>query len=817
MFGLRLKGRPGRWSLRTRLLLPISTLVLLAVIGLVVIGDLAVRREVSGILDERGSAILKGVDQHVQQARRDSARAAGLIVARPELELAVEQGDLVSLERILPPLMEMWKLDRVAIYSGSGQDVLQLGRQGNLPDEKVIVERGLLGVINSSASIDDTGLVVQAAAPVEGHHGITGIVVVGKRLTGVGLQALRDQDGAELAMVYQGRVVDTTVTHPALRRALQAALNPATTETGTADGELEGFQFHATVSTLGADGRLIALVPARQLSQALSYRNQMVLFGAILLEAALLLVGLLVARSITRPLQAIVTATAEMVQGNYDRRAKPSPIRELNDLAKMVNYLAQDLEIQLAKLGRMAYRDPVSNLPNRSLFMERLTKALAKADQQGTAVAVMFLDLDNFKVINDSLGHQAGDQMLVAVAQRLRTSMRPDDTVARLGGDEFTILLENATDVEDATRLADRIAERFQVPFNVGGHDVFSTVSIGIALSTPGQTQPDELLRDADVAMYRAKTSGKAHYAVFDRSMNAQAMERLELELDMRRAIGQDEFRVYYQPIVQLETGKITEVEALVRWEHPQRGLVSPAQFIPLAEETGLIVAIGEWVLETACRQAVVWQTLYPNNAPQVMSVNLSARQFQQPKLVETVAEVLRTTGLEPHRLKLEITESVMMADMEGTIATLHKLRGLGARLAIDDFGTGYSSLAYLKRFPIDTLKIDKSFVNELGRDPESTAIVHAVLAFAKALSLTTTAEGVQTIQQLQHLRSLDCERGQGYFFARPLTSEALAALLESVPHWKHDDTWLAMGEPSLPRVALATHPYAADNISRVA
>jgi predicted signal transduction protein with EAL and GGDEF domain len=360
----------------------------------------------------------------------------------------------------------------------------------------------------------------------------------------------------------------------------------------------------------------------------------------------------------------------------------------------------------------------------------------------------------------------------------LQACLRPVDTAARLGGDEFTILLEDISDITQVTRLAERIAETLAAPCNLDGHELSTTTSIGIALSTSSQDRPEVLLANADAAMYRAKANGKTRYELFEESMNAGAMDRLQLEIALRRALKCDEFRVHYQPIVSLQTGEIVEVEALVRWEHPLRGLVPPDEFIPLAEETGLIVPIGQLVLKQACEQAHAWQAQYPSDPPLVMSVNLSARQFQHPTLVEDIAQVLQQTGLQRRVLKLEITESVVMQKAESTVTTLRKLKDLGIQLAIDDFGTGYSSLSYLKRFPVDTLKIDRAFVDGLGQDPHDTAIVEAVIALAKALNLSVTAEGIETAEQRSRLRLMGCDLGQGYYFDRPLAPEALSRRL---------------------------------------
>jgi EAL domain-containing protein (putative c-di-GMP-specific phosphodiesterase class I) len=360
----------------------------------------------------------------------------------------------------------------------------------------------------------------------------------------------------------------------------------------------------------------------------------------------------------------------------------------------------------------------------------------------------------------------------------LRASLRPGDTAARLGGDEFVILLEDLTDSGDSESVAQRVLDQLRTPFALEDREVFMGASLGIALAGSDDLMPDDLLRRADVAMYAAKTRGKGHFQMYERSMDGRPLERLELEADLRRALEREEFHLYYQPIVELRTGRIRGVEALLRWHHPERGLVSPGQFIPLAEETGLIVPLGRWALREACRQAQQWRTVIPQELGPVMSVNLSGRQFQHPRLIEDVAEALRATGLPAGLLKLEITESVAMDAGVGTIQTLQALKGLGVQLAIDDFGTGYSSLAYLKRFPVDTLKIDKSFVDGLGHDQQDTAIVRSVVALARSLSLNVTAEGVETVEQLDELCAAACDDGQGYYFARPQPGQRLLASL---------------------------------------
>jgi len=433
------------------------------------------------------------------------------------------------------------------------------------------------------------------------------------------------------------------------------------------------------------------------------------------------------------------------------------------------------------QLLQSAFFDALTGLPNRAFFSDRLHQAATRAKRQGDRLfAVLFLDLDRFKVVNDSLGHMTGDQLLIEVAQRLQACLGPDDTLAHLSGDEFAILLENIQEIDDAISMAERVQEAVKVPFNLNGHEVFTTLSIGIALSTIDYQKPDNLLRDADTAMYRAKSLGKARYEIFTLAMHVHAVTLLQLESDLRRAMRRQEFRVHYQPIVALESNKVIGFEALARWQHPTRGLVSPAEFIPVAEETNLIVPIGWWVLEAACQQMRSWQTQFPTTASWAMSVNLSGKQIAQPDFVERIHQILSATGLSPQCLKLEITESVLMQNPEVITALFLQLRDLGIRLSIDDFGTGYSSLAYLHHFPIDTLKIDRSFVKSVDTDVEKLAIIRTIVTLAWNLGMDVIAEGVETAKQLAQLKALNCEAGQGYFFAKPMDDEAAATFIQT-------------------------------------
>jgi diguanylate cyclase (GGDEF)-like protein len=436
------------------------------------------------------------------------------------------------------------------------------------------------------------------------------------------------------------------------------------------------------------------------------------------------------------------------------------------------------------QLLHQAFHDRLTGLPNRGLFMDRLEHALVRRPREGETIAVLFLDLDNFKVINDSLGHRAGDQLLLTMAERLQTCVREGDTVARLGGDEFTVLLEHITDLTDAILVAQRIAEQSLTLYTIGDREVSVTASIGIAIPGEEGETADDLIRNADIAMYEAKRRGKARYEVFAAPMTVRAHERLELEIELRRAIERGEFVLHYQPVVDLRTGRIVEVEALIRWRHPLRGLLPPADFISIAEETGAMIDIGGWVLRRACRRLQQWQQEFPAPAgqrPLTMSVNLSTRQFLQPTLVDTVREVLDETGIEPQTLKLEVSERVIMEDATSAIATLRDLRALGIKLAIDDFGTGYSSLSYLQRLPVNRVKIDQSFVRELLSRVQPVPIVRAIIAMAHSLQLEVLAEGVEEETQRSILLAEGCDQAQGYLFGRPMPAAEFEKLLRAI------------------------------------
>jgi diguanylate cyclase (GGDEF)-like protein/PAS domain S-box-containing protein len=441
---------------------------------------------------------------------------------------------------------------------------------------------------------------------------------------------------------------------------------------------------------------------------------------------------------------------------------------------------AVDRNLVEAEVRHRALHDPLTALPNRALALDRLENALARRRRDGRAVAVLLADLDQFKLVNDSLGHAAGDDLLIALAPRLHDAVRPSDTVARLGGDEFLIICEQLDGAHEAIRVAERVAQAITQPIVLSTGEHFISASIGIAVADSANALPEDLLRDADAAMYRAKERGRGRYELFDEVLRKRVLLRLRTENELRRGLEQGELRVVYQPVVELAGGSVTAVEALVRWQHPQRGLLDPVDFIPVAEDSGLIGALGDWVLTAACRDGAEWQRRFPRPEPLLVCVNTSARQLANAAFPARVADTMSRQGLAPGSLALEITETVLMEEAHAPMTVLASLREYGLRLMLDDFGTGYSSLAYLKRFPLDVLKIDRSFIAGLGRDEEDSAIVAAIVQMARTLGLTVVAEGVERPEQLERLRELDCDRAQGRLIAEPMPAAEVERLMES-------------------------------------
>ncbi|MDP4006728.1 bifunctional diguanylate cyclase/phosphodiesterase [Methylobacterium sp. NEAU K] len=429
-----------------------------------------------------------------------------------------------------------------------------------------------------------------------------------------------------------------------------------------------------------------------------------------------------------------------------------------------------------ARADEMARLDPLTGLPNRLLLRERLAEALARLQRTGEACALLLIDLDRFKPVNDTLGHPIGDALLEKVADRLRSTVRPTDTVARIGGDEFVILQAGVRDAAGTQALARRIVDLIGRTYMVEGHLLTIGASVGVALAPEDGADADKLLKNADLALYRAKLDGRGTYRFFESEMDARMQVRRKLELDMRQALARREFKLHYQPQLQLETDRVIGCEALIRWTHPERGLVSPLDFIPLAEEIGLIVPIGEWVIRQACRDAMTWP------AQMSVAVNVSPAQFKSDRLVETIISALASSGLPARRLEVEITEGVLLQENEKTLQTLHRLRELGVRVSMDDFGTGYSSLSYLRSFPFDKIKIDRSFVKDLSTKPDGEAIIRAIAGLGKSLGMSTVAEGVETVEQMQRIRLEGCTDVQGYLISKPVPTEDLVQIFASYP-----------------------------------
>ena len=547
----------------------------------------------------------------------------------------------------------------------------------------------------------------------------------------------------------------------------------------------------------GASGRLVLLQNWRPTQQFVDeVRRRLLTAGAAIFVLAVG-GGVLFSRRMSRPLEDLAAAAKDIAAGNWARQVPVSGSGEAATMAVAFNEMSTSLRVAEERLLHDALHDHLTQLPNRALFMERLQRACRRRIRHPEyTFAVMFVDLDRFKMVNDSLGHPAGDRLLIEIVRRVTGALRRDDlvsrpattdpqdfidnTLARLGGDEFTILLDDIRDPSDAVRVAERIQQAVRAPVSMGGgQEVFATASIGIAISASVNSSDEDLVRDADIAMYRAKASGGDQCAVFDATMHERAVERLQLETDLRRAIEREEFRLQYQPIVSLRDHRVIGFEALIRWQHPERGLLSPAAFLALAEETGLITRIDQWVLREACAQARRWQAQFPAGSPASVSVNISAQGFGQPDIVRQVANVLEETGLDPHNLRLEITESVAMADAERARTILIELKALGVRISLDDFGTGYSSLSYLQRFPVDTLKIDRSFIVGMDENNECREIVRTILNLAGTLGLDVIAEGTETASQVDNLEQLECRFGQGFFFSRPLPLDELRAILK--------------------------------------
>lgn len=580
-----------------------------------------------------------------------------------------------------------------------------------------------------------------------------------------------------LAVDSSDPVVSNAVRH------LQSNFSQGTQQT---DFQLNGEHILVQVTPFsdldGIDWQIVTAIPESDFMETIQANTRQTLGLCSIALCIATLTGILTSGWIVRFLSKTIAAADALSQGDWDRRVPEGRSTELALLGQAFNRMAEQMQESFSKLEYTAYHDILTALPNREAILDKLSQAIANSSADPPSLfAIFFLDLDFFKFVNDSFGHLAGDRLLVAVAERLQQVIRSTDTLARFGGDEFIILLEPIADISQVTCLADQILKSFQSPFDLDGNQLFISTSIGIVLSTMAKGNPENFLRNADLALYRAKANGKNSYEVFNQLMHDRAIERLQLETDLRNAIERQEFELYYQPIVSASSLKIIGFETLIRWHHPVLGLVSPAKFIPLLEETGLIIPLGWWILRQACSQMQQWIEKYDNNPEIAIAVNITSQQFSHPNFLVQIEQILGETQLSPYNLKLEITESAFIQSEESIKAKLYGLRSLGIRLSLDDFGTGYSSLSYLHRFPIDTLKIDRSFIMNLQQHDKNLALVEAIVTLAHNLDMNVVAEGVETAEQLEILQRMGCEKIQGYLFSPPVPAIKAAAFLEGL------------------------------------
>jgi diguanylate cyclase (GGDEF)-like protein len=771
---LQWNSQPKR--LKTHLIVPIVFVLVFGFLNIREIEENAEKQQIKISLEQEGIHLSAQIEQRLQEKQKAKEDFARLLATREDVISLVARSDRSGLEKLLKPWLGKLGLDSIAIESNQRQKLLTIG-EINEDGRKNLIILAFKGWTQSIQKIDDRGLNFLVVTPIAKNGKIIAVLSLETNLNGSELKPNKIPNDVELALFDRGKLMTTTTSQKELLGfLLRSTLLPDRID--VFNKKLRKYNFYATLKPLNRENSLLILIPSHALFQIYDRREAIESIGSFITILLVAIAGWFLSRKIAKPLEEMVTATKEMVLGNYQKKVPASNIQELDDLANVINHLASQLNDRFANLNHQAFHDTLTALPNRAFFQECLQQAWHRARRSNNPIAVLFIDLDGFKAVNDSLGHQIGDLLLVSVSRRLHQCLRSGDVLARLGGDEFTILLENINDVDCANKIADRISQQLRNLFYLEGHEVSISASIGIACGIPKEGHPEDFLNNSDVAMYRAKKSGKAHYQIFDSNMKSQLQKQILLETELRQAIEREEFKIYYQPVMQLATDRITEVEALIRWQHPQRGLVFPADFLPLAEQTGLILPLGQWILEKACQETQLWRSQNISNEPLVLNVNLSIQQLHQPKLEQKIARILQNTGINPNCLKLEIAETTMLEKTEANLSKLQKLKDLGIKLAIDDFGKGFSMLNSFKTLPIDNLKIDRILINDLGQNVKNTALVNAIIVFAKALNLTITAEGLETAQQLVQLQAFGCDCAQGYYITQPLTYDAMSNFL---------------------------------------
>jgi diguanylate cyclase (GGDEF)-like protein len=806
---------PWHLRLEARVIVGISVLVALSLVAVLVATTRAVTtrslERTSTDLDAARTAFYRLTDDRAEFAAAQAALVTALPVFRAHMTDSRLAGDVATVNAMGAEYRRQLKADFCIVADRDERWTSRPGWPAGVDPSEVVrtsIHEATAGRPHRAIAELGDRLFLIVSEPARFAEEILGTLTVGLALDDAVARRLAEVTHSDVNIVA-GRQLSASSLAGADRLALAGLVSTDgwLSRLGTLDAvqRVGDGQYAIGIFPLspGDDGntvgRLVLLQDWRPTEQFVDQVRRRLLAAGAAIFALAVGGGVLFSRRMSRPLEDLAAAAKDIAAGNWERQVPVSGSAEATTMARAFNEMSTSLRGAQERLLHDALHDHLTQLPNRALFMERLQRASRRRTRHPEYIfAVLFVDLDRFKTVNDSLGHPAGDQLLLEIVRRMTAALRRDDvisrpaaalqdytdnTLARLGGDEFTILVEDIHDPSDAVRVAERVQQAVAVPVSLGGgQDVFTSASVGIAVSTSVHCSGEDLVRDADTAMYRAKASGGDRCAVFDATMHDRAVERLQLETDLRRAIEREEFRLQYQPIVSLGDHRVVGFEALLRWQHPERGLLSPAAFLTVAEETGLVTRIDHWVLREACGEARRWQTRFPSDSPASVSVNISAHGFGQPDIVRQVANTLHDTGLDPHSLRLEITESVAMADAGRARTILTELKALGVRISLDDFGTGYSSLSYLQRFPVDTLKIDQSFVVGMDQNNECREIIRTILNLAATLGLDVIAEGAETAAQVDYLERLDCKFGQGYFFSRPLPLDELRAILMTGP-----------------------------------